>query len=66
MKNPVEMTRDEMQTEALVIQSLLNAVMALHSGDNPQDAISLIEMAHDRSEKLNCALDSVNAPEVAA
>lgn len=54
------MTRDEMQTEALIIESLLTAVMALHSGNNPQDAINLIEMAQSRAEKLNNALDSVN------
>jgi hypothetical protein len=67
MKNPkIQMTREEMQIEAVIIESLLSAVVALHSGNNSQDAIILIEMAHDRAEQLNAALDCVNVLEVAA
>lgn len=56
------MTRDQMQSEALVIKSLLNATMALRNAPDPNDeAILLIEMAHQRSAKLNAALDAVNS-----
>ncbi|MBZ0127973.1 MAG: hypothetical protein K8F59_02550 [Rhodobacteraceae bacterium] len=65
-KTSRQMTRAQMQTEALIIESLLNAVMTLFAGDNAQDSITLIEMACERAEKLNCALDSVNWREVGA
>lgn len=63
--NP-QMTRDQMQTEALIIESLLNTAMAFQSGTNPQDALMMVEMAHDRASQLNRALDSINAPKVAS
>lgn len=59
------MTRAEMQAEAMVIASLLNSVMALYSRPDNGDAIRLVEMAFDRADRLNAALDIVNAPEVA-
>lgn len=62
----VKMTRGEMQAETMIIEYLLEAVMAIYSSANPKDAISLVEMAQDRANQLNRALDSVNAPEVGA
>ena len=61
-----QMTRDQMQTEASIIEKLLGAALALHNGDTPHDAIPMIEMAQDRSRVLNAALDEVNASEVLA
>lgn len=61
-----KLTRAQMQTEALIIQTLLGSVMALYSGTKPQDAIELVEMAQDRAMLLNNALDSQNAPELGA
>lgn len=60
------MTRDQMQTEAMIIENLLDAAMALFAGDSTSESMDLIEMAGKRAAKLNEALDSVNAPEVAA
>lgn len=58
-----KMTRDEMQNTALIIESLLDAAMALNLTDSNEDMLRMIEMAHDRAAHLNTALDSVNAPE---
>ena len=63
MKNTnVKMTRDQMQSEALIIQCLLNSAMALSGDPDPDHGFTLIEMAHGRAKRLNSALDSVNAP----
>ncbi|MHA3915686.1 hypothetical protein [Halovulum sp. GXIMD14793] len=59
-------TRAQFQDDALVIESLLNSVMAMAFHENGGDAITLVEMAHDRAAKMNRDLDSVNAPEVGA
>ena len=61
--DPRKMTRGEMQTEALVIESLLSTAMAYFSSKNPEEMMTIIEMAHERARKLNEALDSINAPE---
>ena len=59
-----KMTRSDMQSEALAIQSRLNAAMALRSVSDPDDeATTIVEMAHGRAARLNAALDSVNALE---
>ncbi|WP_299986625.1 hypothetical protein [uncultured Ruegeria sp.] len=56
------LTRNEMQSEALTIKCLLNAAMAMRNAPDPNDeALILIEMAHQRTAKLNTALDAVNA-----
>lgn len=62
-KPKIIMTREQMQTEALIIQTLLNTAMAMQSGLKPEDGLTMVEMAHDRAKHLNFALDSVNAPE---
>lgn len=60
-----KISRAQMQSEALVIQSMLSAVMALRSVPDPDDqTMTIVEMAHGRAERLNAALDSVNALEV--
>ena len=62
-EHDIKMTRQEMQDEAMVIKSLLGAAISLHAGSDPQDAMSVIEMAHKRAHRLDTALDAVNAPE---
>ncbi|MGR3494094.1 hypothetical protein [Citreimonas sp.] len=59
----VKLTRAQMQTEARIIESLLDAAMAMFSGLTPGDAFALIDMAHDRAKQPKIALDSVNAVE---
>lgn len=62
-----KMTRDQMQSEALIIESMHNAVMALWSAADPaDDAYTLVERAHARARNLNAALDSVNDKEAAS
>lgn len=56
-----KMTREEMQTEALIIESLLDAAMAMQSEDDREDCFQMIEMASRRASRLNRALDSINA-----
>lgn len=58
----IKMTRREMQTEAMVIKSLLGAAISLHARSDPQDAMTVIEMAHRCAHRLDIALDAVNAP----
>lgn len=62
-KSKITMTRDQMQTEALIIESLLETAIAMYGGVKPEDGLTMVEMAHDRAQHLNRALDSVNAPE---
>lgn len=57
-------TRAQLQDDALVIESLLNSVMAMSFRENVQDTMTLVEMAHDRANKLNRELDIVNMQEV--
>ena len=57
----VSMTRCQVQTEALIIESLLNAVMAIQSSEDPQEAVVIVELACDRARRLNVAMDSINA-----
>ncbi|WP_170545283.1 hypothetical protein [Ruegeria arenilitoris] len=60
-------TRAELQQEALIIESLLEAATALVGGnDSGDNMIVVMEMAQDRAKKLNAALDSVNHPELAS
>ncbi|WP_372575029.1 hypothetical protein [Ruegeria jejuensis] len=60
----VTLTRDQLQTEALIIEKMLDAAIASFGGaDAEENLFSLVERAHDRAHKLNIALDSVNAPE---
>ena len=55
------MTRQEMQTEALVIENLLDAALVMQSDQNREESVRVIEMAQGRIERLGRALDSVNA-----
>jgi hypothetical protein len=57
-----KMTREQMQTEALIIESLLDAAMAMHSEVDREDCFQMIEKASARANRLNRALDSINAP----
>lgn len=61
---PIKMTRIQFQTEALAVQCLLEASMALFSADSTDDAYTLTEMAFTRAKGLNCALDCVNEPDL--
>lgn len=63
-KPDVKMTRDQMQTEAMVIESLLVAAQAIFDTSDPSDALNLVYMATKRASQLNRALDCVNAPNV--
>lgn len=64
--NRPRMTRDEMQVEAMIIESLLSAAMALNAGGNQSEVFQMMHMAHIRADKLNQALDSLHSPEVTA
>ncbi|WP_306111523.1 MULTISPECIES: hypothetical protein [Roseovarius] len=61
MPDEFKMTRQEMQTEALVIENLLDAALVMQSDPNRQETVQIIEMAQGRIERLGRALDSVNA-----
>jgi len=56
-------TRQQLQDDALIVENLLNAVMALGFDENAQDAMTIVEMAHDRAHELNVSLDSQNFAE---
>lgn len=66
MPDKIKMTRQQMQDQTVVIESLLSAIMAMHSDSDKNDAFELIQMAQDRACQLGSALDSVNAQEEAA
>ena len=57
-----KLTREQMQTQALVIESLIAATLSMHGEDDIQDCMTILEMAMHRANKLNVALDSVNCP----
>ncbi|GGO55183.1 hypothetical protein SAMN05444398_103267 [Roseovarius pacificus] len=59
----IKMTRQQMQDEAGIIQTLLSAALYMHSEPNREDLFVIIEKAQDRAYRLNIALDDVNAPE---
>ena len=61
--NPDFMSRERMQTEALAIQSLLQAAEAILGTNDLSGGMDLVEMARDRAQRLNVALDSVNEHE---
>lgn len=61
MPDQFKMTRQEMQTEALVIENLLDAALVMQCDPNRQETVQIIEMAQGRIERLGRALDSVNA-----
>ena len=61
MPDQFKMTRQEMQTEALVIENLLDAALVMQCDPNREDSVRVIEMAQGRIERLGRALDSVNA-----
>ena len=65
MANSENMRRSELQTEAMIIQSLLNAAMALQAGGHHDDSAEVLEIAHSKSKNLNNALDIVNPKEFA-
>lgn len=56
------MTRDQMQTEALIIQALLDAAQAMFADEDRGDCHTMIEKASIRAQRLNEALDCVNEP----
>jgi len=61
-----KLTREEMQTQALIIETLLGATLSMHGDDDIQDCMTILEMAMHRANKLNLALDSVNCPDFGA
>lgn len=67
MPNPeTKMTRAEMQKEALVIESLIDAANAICGGRKPEEARELLVLAHERARQLHEALDVIYAPEAVA
>lgn len=60
------MSRGDLQAEALIIEMLIDAAIAVNAGLNPSDAFELMEMAQARAAHLNRALDIVNKPELQA
>ncbi|MGK7652407.1 hypothetical protein ACSQ76_08330 [Roseovarius sp. B08] len=61
MPDEIKMTRQEMQTEALVIENLLDAALVMQGDPNREETVQIIEMAQGRIERLGRALDPVNA-----
>ncbi|MDE9449994.1 hypothetical protein J3R80_05870 [Aliiroseovarius sp. Z3] len=61
-KRADHLTRQQMQNEAMIIRSLLDSVAALHNTGDHEQAIGLVHLAHDHAERLDKALDFVNAP----
>ncbi|MEM6890771.1 MAG: hypothetical protein AAF636_21950 [Pseudomonadota bacterium] len=57
------LSRDVLQTEALVIETLLEAASAMHGATRREQSLELIEMAQARARALNVALDSINCKE---
>ena len=60
------LSREEMQTEALVIETLLEAASAMHGATRREQSFELIEMAQARASALKAALDSINRKEKSA
>ena len=50
----------QMQNEALIITSCLDAAQVLIAGNNMDVALNLIELCSDKAKALNFALDSVH------
>lgn len=59
--NKEVMSRDQMHVEALVIENLIGAAMALNLSVQPGEMVPLLELAHERAGKLHEALDGVHA-----
>lgn len=59
-------TRAQLQNDAMVIETMLNTVLAMACTHNIQDTMTIVEMAHGYAEQLNHDLDSVNMQEVVA
>ncbi len=60
-------TRAELQQEALIIECMLDASIALAGGiDGRDNMVEVMAMAQERAHKLNVALDSVSEPELAS
>jgi hypothetical protein len=55
-------TRAQMQTEALIIETLLEAAQASFAGEDISQCLTLVEMAAALAGQLHTALDSINAP----
>ena len=55
----------DLQNEALIIESLLDAAMSMFAVPDRQDSMTLIEMASVRAARLNRALDNTALPKVA-
>jgi hypothetical protein len=54
----------DLQNEALVIESLLDAAMSMFAVPDRQDSMTLVEMASVRAARLNRALDTTALPKV--
>lgn len=54
----------DLQSEALIIESLLDAAMSMFAVPDRQDSMTLVEMASVRAARLNRSLDSTNLPKV--
>lgn len=60
------LTRDQMQAEAVTIDALLSAAMAVLNSTDPEDTFTLVEMAQSRAKALNHALDDLHRLEETA
>ncbi|KEP68541.1 hypothetical protein DL1_11340 [Thioclava dalianensis] len=56
----------QMHTEALIIEALLEASMAILSGLDPADMVGLLEQAQTRASRLGNALDAIERQEEGA
>ncbi|MGJ8530446.1 hypothetical protein [Maritalea sp.] len=59
-----KLTREDMQRESLIVESLLSAAQAMSDDDDISDMLTMIEMAQARATGLTLALDSINALKV--
>ncbi|WP_170332453.1 hypothetical protein [Ruegeria arenilitoris] len=61
------LTRDELQHEAVTVECLLDAAVALIGARNSrEELVEVTAYAQDRAKNLNSTMDSVNKPELAS
>ena len=59
-----ELTREQMQRETHIIETLLDAAQAVFGGLRSDEALGLIEMASQRAGQLSHSLDSLYSKKV--
>lgn len=65
---PKALTREQIQSQVMIIDHMLTAASALlcDPENSTYEITTVVELAQDRAAKLNRALDCVSGPEVGA